>query len=57
MLVFPLLEIIPGKAAVPPGARLQLRHHGGPPPHLASLHYKLAEPQAHVEVTTSLLYR
>ncbi|KOB72105.1 Uncharacterized protein OBRU01_12635 [Operophtera brumata] len=33
------VTIIPSVARVPPGARLQLRHAGGPQPHLASLHY------------------
>ncbi|CAB3246872.1 unnamed protein product [Arctia plantaginis] len=53
VLVFPALEIVPGKARVPPGARLQLRARGGPPPHLASLHYAPLTGRAHVEVSPS----
>ncbi|KPJ15624.1 Nuclear pore membrane glycoprotein 210 [Papilio machaon] len=42
VVVFPALRVVPSSARVPPGARLQLRHAGGPPPHLADLHYHLA---------------
>ncbi|KAJ8714954.1 hypothetical protein PYW08_004935 [Mythimna loreyi] len=53
VLVFPPLEVVPSKARVPPGARLQLRHVGGPPPHLAALHYQAMSGLTHVEVTPS----
>ncbi|RVE45434.1 hypothetical protein evm_009869 [Chilo suppressalis] len=53
VLVFPPLAIVPGKARLPPGARLQLRHRGGPPPHLASLQYRATTRQDHVEVSPS----
>lgn len=50
VLVFPPLEIVPGQARVPPGARLQLRARGGPPPHLAALHYRATHGLQHVDV-------
>ncbi|KAL4708976.1 hypothetical protein ACJJTC_005837 [Scirpophaga incertulas] len=53
VLVFPPLGIVPQKAALPPGGRLQLRHRGGPPPHLATLHYHLVSQQPHIEVSSS----
>ncbi|CAK1586816.1 unnamed protein product [Parnassius mnemosyne] len=42
VVVFPALAVVPSRARVPPGARLQLRHAGGPPAHLARLHYRAA---------------
>ncbi|KAJ0174740.1 hypothetical protein K1T71_009848 [Dendrolimus kikuchii] len=53
ILVFPPLEIIPSKARVPPAARLQLRHHGGPPHHLATLQYKPVTGLNYVEVSST----
>ncbi|KAI8439283.1 hypothetical protein MSG28_013120 [Choristoneura fumiferana] len=50
VLVFPPLSVVPERARLPPGGRLQLRHAGGPPPHLAALHYKLVSHAASVEV-------
>ncbi|CAH2043416.1 unnamed protein product, partial [Iphiclides podalirius] len=44
VVVFPALRVVPERARLPPGARLQLRHAGGPPSHLADLHYHLAPP-------------
>ncbi|XP_075980282.1 nucleoporin 210 [Anticarsia gemmatalis] len=52
VLVFPPLEIVPSTGRVPPGARLQLRHRGGPPSHLATLQYKAISGLSHVEVST-----
>uniref|UniRef100_A0A2A4JEH8 Nuclear pore membrane glycoprotein 210 n=1 Tax=Heliothis virescens TaxID=7102 RepID=A0A2A4JEH8_HELVI len=53
VLVFPPLSVLPRVGRVPPGARLQLRHAGGPPPHLAALHYRAVTGLSHVEVTSS----
>ncbi|KAI8439286.1 hypothetical protein MSG28_013120 [Choristoneura fumiferana] len=53
VLVFPPLSVVPERARLPPGGRLQLRHAGGPPPHLAALHYKLVSHAASVEVSQS----
>ncbi|XP_047032094.1 nuclear pore membrane glycoprotein 210 [Helicoverpa zea] len=53
VLVFPPLSALPRVGRVPPGARLQLRHAGGPPPHLAALHYRAVSGLSHVEVTSS----
>ncbi|XP_013140748.1 PREDICTED: uncharacterized protein LOC106105069 [Papilio polytes] len=50
VVVFPALRVVPGAARVPPGARLQLRHAGGPPHHLADLHYRLADTTDKIEV-------
>ncbi|XP_072944602.1 nuclear pore membrane glycoprotein 210 [Epargyreus clarus] len=51
--VFPALRVVPARARLPPGARLQLRHAGGPPPRLAALHYRAATTGANVEVSPS----
>ncbi|XP_045500489.1 uncharacterized protein LOC123697957 [Colias croceus] len=51
--VFPSLRIVPERSRLPPGARLQLRHAGGPPMHLASLTYKLKQGNTFVEVSPS----
>ncbi|XP_013180062.1 PREDICTED: uncharacterized protein LOC106126767 [Papilio xuthus] len=53
VVVFPALRVVPGAARVPPGARLQLRHAGGPPPHLADLHYRLAAHTDRLDVSPS----
>lgn len=52
VLVFPPLEIVPSTVRVPPGVRLQLRHRGGPPSHLATLNYKAISGLSHVEVSS-----
>ncbi|CAK1555867.1 unnamed protein product [Leptosia nina] len=51
--VFPSLRIVPERSRLPPGARLQLRHTGGPPSHLATLTYKLLQGDSFVEVSQS----
>ncbi|XP_061719116.1 nuclear pore membrane glycoprotein 210 [Cydia pomonella] len=53
VLVFPPLSVVPPRARLPPSGKLQLRHEGGPPPHLAALHYKLYEHSRAVEVSQS----
>ncbi|KAL0821632.1 hypothetical protein ABMA28_005074 [Loxostege sticticalis] len=53
VLVFPPLRIIPENARIPPGARLQLRHQGGPPSHLASLHYRAVSKHKYLEVSST----
>ncbi|CAG9788624.1 unnamed protein product [Diatraea saccharalis] len=53
VLVFPPLSIIPEKSKLPPGARLQLCHRGGPPPHLAALQYRASTRQDYIEVSPS----
>ncbi|XP_053610955.1 nuclear pore membrane glycoprotein 210 [Plodia interpunctella] len=52
VVVFPPLEIVPGKSRLAVGGTLQLRHRGGPPPHLAKLTYRSAASQ-YVEVSPS----
>ncbi|XP_045521900.1 nuclear pore membrane glycoprotein 210 [Pieris brassicae] len=49
--VFPSLQIVPERSRLPPGARLQLRHSGGPPNHLATFTYKLMQGNSFVEVS------
>ncbi|KAF9424571.1 hypothetical protein HW555_000382 [Spodoptera exigua] len=51
--VFPALAVVPSRPRLPPGSRVQLRHVGGPPPHLAQLHYRPTHGLPHVEVTPS----
>lgn len=53
VVVFGVLEVVPGRARVPPGGRLQLRHRGGPPPHLATLHYRPLTGLNYVEVSST----
>ncbi|CAG5033254.1 unnamed protein product [Parnassius apollo] len=52
VVVFPALVAVPSRARVPPGARLQLRHVGGPPAHLARLHYRVAHHTDRIHVRT-----
>ncbi|XP_068617712.1 nuclear pore membrane glycoprotein 210 [Battus philenor] len=53
VVVFPALRVVPEVARVPPGARLQLRHTGGPPAHLADLHYHSLVPTDRVDVSSN----
>lgn len=43
VLVFPPLAIVPSRVRLPIGGKLQLRHSGGPPTHLATLHYETVD--------------
>ncbi|XP_060804760.1 nuclear pore membrane glycoprotein 210 [Amyelois transitella] len=51
VVVFPPLEVVPRESRVPLGGRLQLRHRGGPPPHLANILYHTVGTQSYVEVS------
>ncbi|XP_050665681.1 nuclear pore membrane glycoprotein 210 [Leptidea sinapis] len=51
--VFPSLRVVPERSRLPPGAKLHLRHTGGPPHHLATFTYKLVKGNSYVEVSPS----
>ncbi|XP_045774932.1 nuclear pore membrane glycoprotein 210 isoform X2 [Maniola jurtina] len=51
--VFPALRIVPERSRLPAGGRVQLRHVGGPPSHLAALSYHATHGQTHLQVSPS----
>ncbi|XP_050347880.1 nuclear pore membrane glycoprotein 210 [Nymphalis io] len=53
VVVFPALRVEPPSARVPAGGRVQLRRAGGPPAHLATLHYRATSGQQHLQVSSS----
>ncbi|XP_026495641.2 nuclear pore membrane glycoprotein 210 [Vanessa tameamea] len=53
VVVFPALRVEPATARLPAGGRVQLRRVGGPPAHLAALHYRAASGHDHLQVSST----